>query len=465
MDIILFVYGLSFFVLGALVLSANPKESHFFFAKRIWLLGVFAILHAIVEWISLYQYIYPETKSFLIHYELILLLLSYLFLFEFARFIMRNVFASPKTKLHFIHSLFAAPVIYTIGTTLLLALIILDPQLNEAIVAIRYTYGFWGALYVGIGLYAYGMLLKKMHHVHALRLDFKIAGLAFIAYAFFGGVVVPPVDHFPSNIINTIWFMETFHVPVQLFRSICAVVIAFSSIKALEIFRFEIIERLNESSKRIKEFNSNASHQIKTPLASMKVQIDVTLQKEREADEYKQVLHSIGDEIGTLQKMVSSLLLLTRMDDDSIKDRFKDLEVDGLLLDIIGEYMLLATQKGVTLEIEELDPLHVKGDETLLPIMLTNLIDNALKYTPKGKKITLSLKKRQLIIKDEGIGITKANQPHVFEKFFQVTSGTKEQTSGFGLGLTMVKKIALLHAISLDLQSVENEGTTITISF
>ena len=87
MDIVYFIYGLSFFVLGVLVLFVRPKESDLFFANKIWLLGMFAILHAIVEWLVLYQYLYPTAKEILEPIEILFLLLSYLSLFEFSRFI------------------------------------------------------------------------------------------------------------------------------------------------------------------------------------------------------------------------------------------------------------------------------------------------------------------------------------------------------------------------------------------
>ncbi len=460
MEIVYFFYGLSFFVLGVLVLFTRPKDSNLFFANKIWLLGLFAILHAIVEWIVLYQYLYPNTKAFLPFYEVLFLLLSYLALFEFSRFILRKSFENPNSKLHIIYHFYAAQVVYIWSLSILLTLILINPGINETIVSIRYTYGFWGSLFLGIGLYYYGDSFKQSLHIKRLKLYFKISGVSFMCYAFFAGLVVPEVTYFPGVFLNEQWFLETFHIPVQVFRSICAFAIAVSSIKALEIFRHELIEKLNESYKQIKEFNSNASHQLKTPLSSMKVQVDVTLQKPREIQEYENVLHSVSEEITSLQKMLTNLLMLTRIRDDKIKEEFKDVNIDSIVLEVVGEYFMVASQKNVTLKVANLDMLQVKGNETLLSIMVTNLIDNAIKYTHSGKTIHVGLEGKILVVKDEGIGIQKENIALIFDKFYQIKS-----SHGYGLGLAMVKKIADLHKASLFVQSQPNEGTRFSVKF
>jgi len=170
MEIVLFIYGLSFFVLGVLVLFVRTKESQIFFANKIWFLGVFALLHACVEWIFLYMYLFLEFEKTLNFVKAILLFASYLFLFEFSRFILRESFKEESSKLHFIHTLYAAPVIYVISLSSLLFLILLNPSLDGAISAIRYTYGFFGSFLLGIGLYFYGDSLKKSEHVERLKI-------------------------------------------------------------------------------------------------------------------------------------------------------------------------------------------------------------------------------------------------------------------------------------------------------
>lgn len=465
MDIVYFIYGLSFFVFGVLVLFVRTKDSDLFFANKIWFLGMFAILHAIVEWIVLYKNIYPSFEAILIPFEVVFLLLSYLFLFEFSRFILRKSFEDKTSRYHFIYDLYAAPVIYIIGTSLLIIHIMLFPGLNETIVAIRYTYGFWGSLFLGIGLYFYSNSLKDVSHIKELKFYFKIAGISFLCYSFFAGLIVPSASHFPANYLNEQWFLESFHIPVQVFRSICAVAIAISAIKALEIFRNELTEKLEQSFQQIKEFNSNASHQLKTPLSSMKVQIDVTLEKERTIPEYKDVLNSINQEVNSLQSLVSNLLILTRMRDKTIKESFEKIKLDDILLEVIGESIVLADKRKITLEIANLEELEIVGNKTLISILITNLIDNAIKYTPKNKSITVSLQNNTLSIKDEGIGIEEEKIDLIFDKFYQINNLKDRGTKGYGLGLSMVKKIAKLHNSSININSKINEGSEVFVKF
>jgi len=465
MDIVFFIYGLSFFILGVLLLFVRPKDSSLFFADKIWLLGLFAILHALVEWIAMYQYVYPHTKIFLAEFEVVILLFSYLALFEFSRFIIRKSFENPHLKLHFIYHLYAGPVIYIVSLSTLVILILLYPGLNETIVAIRYTYGFWGSLFLGIGLYFYGEAIRKLNHIEVLKKYFKLAGITFICYAFFAGIIVPPVDHFPANILNEETFLKTFHIPVQIFRSICAVIFAISAIKALEIFKLEISEKLNESYQQIKEFNANASHQLKSPLSSMKVQIDVTLQKTRETQEYKTILNSITEDITHLQDMLHNLLLLTRMNDYSIKESFKKVAIDTQLLNSIDKYMLVAGEKKISLHVKNLDSTEIQANPTLIEVLIDNLLDNAIKYTSKNKNIVINLENNMLTIEDQGIGIDEKNISLIFDKFYQINSAKKKGAYGYGLGLAIVKQIADLHNASIYVTSTLDKGTTISVKF
>ena len=466
MEVLLFVYGLSFFVLGVSIFFSKPKESEYFFASKIWLLGTFAIIHSFVEWIGSFLYIHPELKgSFLSYLQLFLLLLSYIYLFEFSRFIIGKSFRDLKQESVMAQKICNPVVIYISITTLLIFLIFLHPTVNGANAAIRFTYGFWGSLILGIGLYNYGGSLKKSYNIEKLKLYFKISGVAFIFYAVLAGAIVPKIAYFSGNIINMDTFFNIFQIPVQFFRALCAVVIAIASIKALEIFRYELIAKLNESYNKIKKFSQDASHQIKTPLTVIRLQTEIALKKNREVKEYKTVLSAIDKEIISLQDMVNDLLLLTKIEDSSIKDKFETVEVDALLLGIFEEFIVMAQHKGVVLDIKDLERLKMQGEPTLLRILFSNLIDNAIKFTPKEKKITMSLTKSRFIIKDEGLGIPKDDIDKVFDKFFRVNILTKDRSDGFGLGLSMVQKIAQIHKMRIYIKSKEGAGTTVSVEF
>ncbi|MFK5881451.1 MAG: HAMP domain-containing sensor histidine kinase [Sulfurospirillum sp.] len=468
MELLLFVYGLSFFVLGVSVLFSKPKESEYFFASKIWLLGVFAISHAFEDWISLFEYIHPKVKFTNLDYiQSFLLLVSYIYLFEFSRFVIRKSFlkSNKKIKEHLIYKFYYPPAIYSFATLGLAFLVFLHPTISGINAAIRYTYGFWGAFILGLGLYHYGDSLKKSQNINRLKLYFKISGITFVFYSFFSGIVVDKISYFPGNYINTQTFMEFLHFPVQTLRGLCALVIAAASIRALSIFKYELVARLNESYENIKKFSSNASHQIKTPLTALRLQIHVALKKNKNIKEYRQTLKSIDNEIVYLQDMVGNLLLLTRIQNMSIRDTFTTVNLDTVLLDTFEEYNVIAKDKGILLDINRLDCSEIKAEPTLLKILFSNLIDNAIKFTPRNKKITLSLIKQTFIISDEGIGIPKEKQSMIFDEFYRVNSPEKGHIKGYGLGLPMVKKIIEIHKSKIKVISKPDIGTKIIVSF
>lgn len=467
MEIILFVYGLSFFILGVLVLFVRTQESSIFFARKIWLLGVFALLHAFVEWVFLYMYLYPQYEPLLSPIKFILLLLSYLFLFEFSRFIVRESFKDENSNLHVLHTLYAAPVIYIISLSSLLGLIIIQPSLDGAIAAIRYTYGFFGSLFLGVGLYYYGESLKKSEYVERLKIYFKVPGIAFICYALLAGIAVSPTQYFPGNIINTVWFVDTIGIPVQFFRALCALVITICSIKALQIFSDETHLKMAKSLKQIKRFSSDVSHELKTPLTAMKGEIEVALKEPRSHEEYQKILYSTLEEVDTLQSIVKNLLMLTYLEKESLKTKFSPQNLDDVLLKAIEDLIIIGSQKNITFEMTELESVTVIGDEILLKTVFSNLIENAIKYSPYHTTIFISLTvKNQMAhfqIEDEGSGIDEEKLNLIFERFYRVDDSRSKQIKGFGLGLSIVQQIVDVHDGHIDVSNKKPKGLSIEV--
>ena len=468
MEIILFVYGLSFFILGVLVFFVKTKESAIFFARKIWLLSVFAILHAFVEWVFLYMYLYPKFEPILSPVKFILLLFSYLFLFEFSRFIVRESFKDKNSKLHFLHTLYAAPIIYIISLSSLLTLILIHPSLDDAIAAIRYTYGFFGSLFLGIGLYYYGESLKKSEYVERLKIYFKIPGVAFICYALLAGIAVAPTHYFPGNIINTTWFLETVGIPVQFFRALCALVITICSIKALQIFNDETYLKMMKSLRQIKRFSSDVSHELKTPLTAMKGEIEVALKEPRSQEEYQKILYSNLEEVDTLQSIVKNLLMLTYLEKESLKSKFTPQNLDDVLLKAIEDFMIIGSQKNIIFEIEALESVSVIGDEILLKTVFSNLIENAIKYSPYHTTIFLSLTSANHMahfrLEDEGNGIEEEKLKLIFDRFYRADDSRSKQIKGFGLGLSIVSQIVDVHDGKITVKNRKPQGLEVCIT-
>lgn len=468
MEIILFVYGLSFFILGVLVLFVRTTDSEIFFARKIWLLGIFAILHAFVEWIFLYMYLYPEYEPILSPVKFIFLLLSYLFLFEFSRFIVRESFQDARSNLHFLHTLYAAPVIYIISLSSLLTLILIHPSLDDAIAAIRYTYGFFGSLFLGIGLYYYGESLKKSEYVERLKIYFKIPGVAFVAYALLAGIAVSPTHYFPGNIINTVWFLDTVGIPVQFFRALCALVITICSIKALQIFSDETHLKMMKSLRQIKRFSSDVSHELKTPLTAMKGEIEVALKEPRTNAEYQKILYSNLEEVDTLQSIVKNLLMLTYLEKESLKTKFTQQNLDDIVLNAIEDLMVVAAQKNSAFEILELENIPIIGDAILLKTVFSNLIENAIKYSPYHSTIVISLMQKNdkaiFCIEDEGNGIEEEKLKLIFERFYRADDSRSKQIKGFGLGLSIVQQIIEVHDGSITVKNRKPHGLEVKVT-
>ena len=469
MEIILFIYGLSFFILGVLVLFVKTKESEFFFAKKIWLLGAFAILHACVEWIFLYMHLHPLVEDLLTPIKLILLLASYLFLFEFSRFIIRESFKKKSSKLHFLYILYAAPVIYIISLSSLLTLILIHPSVDDTIAAIRYTYGFFGSFFLGVGLYFYGDSLKKIEYVERLKIYFKIPGIAFIIYALLAGIAVSPTLYFPGNIINTAWFLETIHIPVQFFRALCALVITICSIKALQIFSDETDIKLRKSLKQIKRFSSDVSHELKTPLTVMKGEIEVALKENRSKEEYRNILTSTLEEVDKLQSIVKNLFMLTSIEKSTLKSKFKPQALDDIVLNAIEDLMVQASHKAINLEITQLDTVVLSCDNVLIKTAFSNIIENAIKYSPENTIIHISLSKVNnsviFCVEDEGFGIEEEKITFVFDRFYRSDDSRSKNIKGFGLGLSIVQQIVQAHDGIISLKNKSEKGLEVNVQF
>ena len=227
----------------------------------------------------------------------------------------------------------------------------------------------------------------------------------------------------------------------------------------------EILSRLQISYNQIKRFSSDASHQLKTPLTAMRLQTDVLLKSDRSQSEYKSVLKSINGEIIHLQNMIDNLLLLTRMDEKLVHNNFKKLNLDVVLMNTVEEFIVIANRKGIELDIQKIERTIIKGEYTLLSVLCSNIIENAIKYTPKNKKVSISLIDKTILIKDEGIGIEKENLNNIFDRFFRVKSSRMEEAKGYGLGLSMVKIISDLHNAKISISSEINKGTSLEIKF
>ena len=227
-------------------------------------------------------------------------------------------------------------------------------------------------------------------------------------------------------------------------------------------------ERLEQLDKSRNQFVSNASHELKTPLSTMKILIETMLYQDvLDQAMTKEFLSDINKEIDRLNRIVSDLLTLVNIDSGGMKLNAVQLDVHDLLLEQVKRLAPLARENGIELDCSAREALEINGDVVKLQQVIYNVIDNAIKYTPRGGEVHASLSrngKRAIIrVSDTGIGIPAADLPHVFDRFYRVDKARSRATGGTGLGLSIVKQIVQLHGGNITAASEEGKGTTFTI--
>ncbi|MBF0556421.1 MAG: PAS domain-containing sensor histidine kinase [Nitrospirae bacterium] len=250
MDIVFFVYGLSFIVMG-LAVALQPKEgSAFKWTGTLWLLAGFGLLHGANEWLDMWVIIKGANKTIdLIRW--FCLAGSYVFLFEFGRRVVRiSIVDSPSCQLAAARYMGWWLTAGAMAIVLFICIVYKHvPNLDSA--AARYVLGFIGSLMTAYGFYSYYRCDKKMLSKINVKKYFFITSVAFFIYSVLGGLVVNRVDFFPADILNTDSFLKVMGIPVQVFRAGIAAIIAFSTLNLLKIFNWEITTMQKENHLRL----------------------------------------------------------------------------------------------------------------------------------------------------------------------------------------------------------------------
>ncbi|MDV8003356.1 sensor histidine kinase [Rhodococcus sp. IEGM 1318] len=220
-----------------------------------------------------------------------------------------------------------------------------------------------------------------------------------------------------------------------------------------------------EATRR--DFVANVSHELKTPVGAMSLLAEALLES---ADDPESVRHFgervLGESI-RLGKMVTELIALSRLQGAEKLPDLDVVDVDTVVSEALSRANLSAEAAGITVTTDHPSGLEVLGDQTLLVTALSNLIENAIAYSPKGSPVSVSRSVRgdnvAIAVTDRGEGIAKADQERVFERFFRVDKARSRQTGGTGLGLAIVKHVAANHNGSIELWSKPGTGSTFTL--
>ena len=228
-----------------------------------------------------------------------------------------------------------------------------------------------------------------------------------------------------------------------------------------------MLARLDDAFRREREFTANASHELRTPLTVMRGEIDVTLNRPRTPDEYRRVLRGLGGDVDRLTRLANDLLMLARAEAGKLPLQLGAVNAARLLQAVTEEMRPLAEERGITLRERADETLTLWADEDKLLHILFNLVENALKFTPRGGAVTLSAARAgdraALSIADTGIGIAPEHLPHIFERFYRADEARASRPGGAGLGLAIARALVLAQGGTIEAHSVVGQGTTFTI--
>jgi len=229
-----------------------------------------------------------------------------------------------------------------------------------------------------------------------------------------------------------------------------------------------MLERLETSFQSQQQFVSYLGHEIQTPLAAIRGDLELSLEKYQSNSEIRQVLEPLLADSQKLSKLCGDLIDLAKANYDKSRIQFAEISLEAVILELIGEILRQRPEAKIHLSFEEKENEfpQITGNPYLLSIVVKNLIENSLKYSKDSfcEVILMSEEKGLVIqVKDKGIGISIGDQQRIFEPFFR--GKNKSYAPGTGVGLTLVKRIAELHEATIHIDSQEGKGTTVTIRF
>jgi heavy metal sensor kinase len=240
-------------------------------------------------------------------------------------------------------------------------------------------------------------------------------------------------------------------------------------LKTLSLTLNDLLARLQRAFESQERFVADASHELKTPLAILRGELDVLNLRERTPRETQEFLTSASQELDSLSDIVENLLLLARVDSGAGSLSLGMVRLDELALEVVSKLGPRAREKGVEIQMQ-LDPSmgspEVRGDSGLLRSMIHNLLENATKFAPRQTSVELRLADAgefiRLDVADQGPGIPAEAQAHIFERFFRAEN-TKQSAPGAGLGLAIVQRIVAAHGGRIEVHSELGRGATFTV--
>ena len=234
-----------------------------------------------------------------------------------------------------------------------------------------------------------------------------------------------------------------------------------------------LLQRLEESFEQLQRFTSDVSHELRTPLAAMRSVGEVGLQQEHDAEKYRDIIGSMLEEVAKLTVMVDTLLTIAHADSGAIQLQQTTFALMDLVQEGVAVVAVLAEDKKQTLSVTGDQGVLVRGDRAFLRMALVNLLDNAVKYSPAGSSIHVSLhivgsdtRSAQFVevaVQDEGPGVPEVAQQRVFDRFYRLDEARSRDSGGFGLGLPIAKWAVEAHGGTIDVNASVPTGAIFSI--
>ncbi len=226
----------------------------------------------------------------------------------------------------------------------------------------------------------------------------------------------------------------------------------------------DITERSRQESVR-RDFVANVSHELKTPIGALSLLAE-TLVAETDPDVLGRLSARIETESQRVGSIIEDLLDLSRIEGES-PDRVELLDLAGLAAQVVERVLPIAEQRGISIRVEANSGVHIEASRNQMVSMMRNLVENAVKYSDDGGKVTVSLRSDdggvRFEVSDDGIGVPERDIERVFERFYRVDRARTRETGGTGLGLSIVRNVVLAHGGQVDLSSTEGNGTTVLV--
>lgn len=226
-----------------------------------------------------------------------------------------------------------------------------------------------------------------------------------------------------------------------------------------------MLSRLDAAFQQVRRFSADASHELQTPLTTLRGELEVALRSSRTPEEYQETLKSALEEIERISRLVEGLLILARAESGALRMDRRPVDLAELAEEVYWRLKVLADERSVDLRMDSLEPVTVTGDRDRLRRLLVNLVDNAVKYTGPGGRVSLSVVREGdqgvMEVSDTGPGIPPEEQEQIFQPFFRSEGVLAEQ--GSGLGLSIARSIALAHGGELSVQSTPGKGSTFRV--